>query len=78
MEIQAAEKKRPTFLTVICILSFVGLGWGLINDLITITFGAVLSPFFSFIQNEMQQGLNEASAADPTAAFFIENIFWMV
>ena len=29
----AERPVRPTFLTVLCILTFIGSGWGLINNL---------------------------------------------
>jgi hypothetical protein len=73
MEDQTVKINRPTFLTVLCILSFVGLGWDLLNSLVSIIWGTILSPFLSFIQTQMETGLNEASTADPAAAFFIQN-----
>jgi hypothetical protein len=44
MEEQVMEtKKRPTFLTVLCILSFIGVGFQIISGFITIGSGAMTS-----------------------------------
>ena len=75
MENQTQTQARPTFLTVICIISFVGLGLSIINNLFSIAFGAFSSTFYPFIQDGMEQALNEVSASDPAASAFMEQIF---
>ena len=75
METQTTKPLRPTFLTVLCILSFVGLGWGLLNDLVTVIFGSVISPFYSVVQGQLEMALTEAKLADPASAFILEEIF---
>jgi len=54
------EKKRPTFLTVLCILTFVGSGYGIITGLIGFT-GL----------NDVETQLNNATIGNP----FAEEVF---
>jgi len=75
MENQTTTSERPVFLTIVCILSFVGLGWAIINNLFTLAFSSTGSWFYSFLQGELENALNEASMSDPGAAVFLENIF---
>ena len=74
MENQTSTE-RPTFLTILCILSFVGLGWAIINNLFTIAFSSTGSWLYSFIQGELEKALNEVSMTDPGATVFLENLF---
>ncbi|NSW45934.1 MAG: hypothetical protein HPY79_08995 [Bacteroidales bacterium] len=58
MEEQVMEtKKRPTFLTVLGILSFIGVGWQIISGIITMGAGAVTSAVTS-AGSEYAEGLN--------------------
>lgn len=42
------QKKRPVFLTVLCILSYIGLGWGMFSSLINLIASQFLSSFSPF------------------------------
>jgi hypothetical protein len=75
MENQSTSSPRPTFLTILCILSFVGLGWAIINNLFTLAFSSTGSWFYSLLQEELEKALNEASMSDPGAVVFLENLF---
>jgi ABC-type multidrug transport system fused ATPase/permease subunit len=61
MEQQAMEtKKRPTFLTVLCILSYIGVAFQIISAIISIGAGAAASGLSS-VGKELSQGTNELS-----------------
>lgn len=75
METQTSTSPRPTFLTIVCILSFVGLGWAIVNNLFTLAFSSTGSWLYDLLQTELEKALNEASRTDPAAAVFLENIF---
>ena len=75
MENQTTSSERPTFLTIVCIISFVGLGWAIINNLFTLAFSSTGSWLYTLIQNGFEEALNEASMSDPGAVVFLENIF---
>lgn len=75
METQTQKQARPTFLTVVCIISFVGLGLSIMNNLGNIGFGAFGSAVYPFIQDAFEQALNEVDASDPGATIFVEQIF---
>lgn len=48
-------KQRPQFLTVICILSFIGLGWAMLNALISMA----LAPIINKMGMTMGEALDE-------------------
>jgi hypothetical protein len=75
MENQTQKETRPTFLTVICILSFVGLGMNVINNLATLAFGAFSSSLYALVQSGFEQALNDMGTADPNVSVFMEEIF---
>ncbi len=75
MENQTSQNARPTFLTVVCILSFVGLGWALINNLSTLAFSTAGRTIYNLVQDNLEMALSQASASDPAAALFLEKIF---
>ncbi|MFK7783657.1 MAG: hypothetical protein AB8B56_01005 [Crocinitomicaceae bacterium] len=57
------EKKRPGFLTVLCILTFVGSGFGIISGLIGFTG-----------YNSVESQLNNASIGNPLAQEMFNNL----
>lgn len=75
MENESPKNQRPTFLTVVCIISFVGLGWGIINNLSTLAFSSGGSFLYDMVQDSLEMALSEAHASDPAAAAFLEKIF---
>lgn len=50
-------KKRPVFLTILCIISYVLLGWAMFGALI----GLILAPVFKPIHSTMNESMQEAS-----------------
>lgn len=75
MENQSPKNSRPTFLTVVCIISFVGLGWNIINNLTTLAFSSGNNFIYDIVQDNLEMALNEAHASDPATAAFLERIF---
>ncbi len=75
MENVSPKNARPTFLTVVCIISFVGLGWSIVNNLSTLAFSSVSMSIYDLVQGSLEMALSEASASDPAAAVFLEKIF---
>ncbi len=75
MENQTQTQARPTFLTVICIISFVGLGMSVISNLVNLAFGAFSSAVYPLVQSGFEDALNEIDAADPAASALVEQIF---
>ncbi len=59
------EKTRPTFLTVLCILTFIGSGLNLLSSLISIATSkiATSSGFMSMIYEAMNQSMEEVPEA---------------
>jgi hypothetical protein len=75
MENQPSSSARPTFLTVVCIISFVGLGISILKSISALILSSVGSAFYSMIQDGLEKGLQEAAANDPGSAVFLEHIF---
>ncbi|MBN1597715.1 MAG: hypothetical protein JW894_05435 [Bacteroidales bacterium] len=75
MENQTATNKRPTFLTVVCILSFIGLGVAIMNNLFTVAFGSFTSSIEPLLQDAFEEALAEVSAEEPGAVMLVEQIF---
>ena len=61
--------ERPAFLTVLCILTFIGVGCGLIYDLYKIYLVQVMGTAMELIKNMKQPG------ADPGSNAFIDQSF---
>jgi len=59
------EKTRPTFLTVLCILTFVGSGFSLLSSLMSIATSKIASSsgFMSLIYDAMNQSMEEIPEA---------------
>jgi hypothetical protein len=66
MEVQESDHKRPDFLTVVCILSFVGLGWRIFRSLMDAVAGTFISNF-SFVLDDVVQDLE--AEGDPATGF---------
>lgn len=58
MESLNPPKDRPVFLTVICILSYVGLGMSILNGLIGAIFGRVTSFMSPLVKSVMEQDMD--------------------
>lgn len=67
--------KRPTFLTVLCILSFIGLGLAILEALSGLIMGPFLKEAAGFAESGMNEAMDEISSDAPEILPFIENIF---
>ena len=74
MEIQQNQKTRPTLLTVIGILSFIGLGYRILTGLINAALGSATSSIAPFLSDVFE---NEVDLSDVPESMqgFIANIF---
>jgi len=75
MENQSDVNLRPTFLTVVCIISFIGLGLSILNNISTVIISSAGSYLYSMIQDSLEMALQEASNSDPGSALLLEHIF---
>ena len=57
--------KRPTLLIVICILSFIGLGWAILQGIISLIFGKFTGSFYSMYQDMMEKSMNNMGNVPP-------------
>jgi len=64
-EVTAEAGKRPMFLTVICILSFIGAGFGILGYITAITAMGVATAAVGSMEG--LEGISEAAAAGPSA-----------
>ncbi len=68
------NNQRPTFLTVICILSFIGTGFSILSALI----GIAMAPFYNAVSEEsnvaMDEAMGELSSQSPGFASFFGKI----
>ncbi len=74
MEIQQNQKMRPTLLTVIGILSFIGLGYRILTGLINAALGPVASSFALFLSDIFENEV-DLSAVPESLHGIIESIF---
>ena len=74
MEIQQNQKTRPTLLTVIGILSFIGLGYRILTGLINAALGSATSSFVPFL-NDIFENEVDLSEVPESLHGFIESIF---
>jgi len=74
MEIQQNQKTRPTLLTVIGILSFIGLGYRILTGLINAALGSATSSIAPFLSDVFE---NEVDLSDVPESMqgFIASIF---
>jgi hypothetical protein len=75
METLPSKQDRPVFLTILCIISFVVLGFTIFKNIISFIFGKFGSSFYNLIQNNLENSLNQINATNPAAASFVEKIF---
>jgi hypothetical protein len=67
--------KRPTFLTVLCILSFIGLGFGIMSNIIGLLFSKGMDAVSGIAEEGMDQALTEIESDAPAMGSFMESIF---
>lgn len=79
LAIEDSEKRRPRFLLVLCILSFVYIGWALISGVISLMAGPMNEEEVLTFRVELTKQMSEMRelGADGVALFF-EKILHMV
>lgn len=75
METVNVNSRRPLFLTIVCIISFVGLGIAMFKSLFGFAFGQLASSLYPLAQSGMEEALNELRISDPNSLPLVENIF---
>ena len=58
-ELNTGAPKRPTFLTVLCILSFIGIGLGLISGLMSFATAGMMDDMAEMTEQTMEEGMAE-------------------
>ncbi len=74
MNTKSLPKERPTFLTVLCILSFVGLGLKILNSFSGMIFGMFTSRFEPFIRENIDKNLDYGDIPEQIR-FFVADSF---
>ena len=77
MESVNPSKDRPVFLTVICILSYVGLGLSILNGLGGAIFGRITTTLSPFVKNIMEKDVDLDTLPDG-ARRLVESSFSVV
>ena len=67
-------KQRPTFLTVLCILTFIGSGYGIINSVFTYVKADSLSAMITDVNKEINDDLKKKDKTSEEAGF-VGNVF---
>lgn len=63
--------KRPTFLTIVCILTFIGSGWGVLSNLFSLFTAGIMD---SMVQTEQYTSLVNGIEEGERPAFFASYI----
>ncbi len=69
------ENERPTFLTVLCILTWVGSGFVLMSQLFSLAMAPMIKATSGFAQAGMEEAMDEVAAEAPGLAPFFQK--WM-
>ena len=69
-------KTRPTFLTVLCILTFIGSGWGIIDGTIDFFSADIADEAMEMVDEQMEDAMEEMedSGASENAIGFMESL----
>jgi hypothetical protein len=62
-------KRRPTFLKVLCILTFIGSGYGIINSAVTYFKADTISEMVTEAKTEIKEDMNQQKKKDDESAF---------
>jgi hypothetical protein len=73
MNTKSLPKERPTFLTVLCIISFVGLGLKILNSFSGMIFGLFTSRFEPFIRENINQNLDYGDIPEQIRFFVVDS-----
>ena len=69
------QKERPVFLTVICILSFVGLGFAILGAIMNIALAPLFKSMSGYTQSGMNEAMNQMSSDAPGLLPFFQKLF---
>ena len=69
------QKERPVFLTVICILSYIGLGIAIISNLTGLLLSKGVEMASEFAEEGMDEALTEIESEAPALGSIMESIF---
>jgi hypothetical protein len=75
METNSLPEKRPVFLTILCILSFVGLCAAIMKSLFMLAFSQLNTSISSLLQSYFDQALSDMKTSDPNAIPLVQKIF---
>jgi len=70
-----SNNQRPLFLTIVCILSFVGLGWSIVQSFTGLIFTGAGEPLMDLVKSNMEIAKAEVYTSDPDASVFVNAIF---
>ena len=74
-EVDYLQPERPVFLKVLCILTFIGSGYGIINSAITYFKADTISQIFVDVKTKMNEDLaKKKNAGKPDKVILINNI----
>lgn len=63
-ETQLLPKKRSTFITVLCILTFIGSGWGIFSGILNIATSSTLEQTGEMVSESMDDALEQIEDED--------------
>jgi hypothetical protein len=75
METNTSDVKRPVFLLILCILSFIGLGMAIMKSLFMLVFSQFGPSLYNLLQGNFEVALGEVQKSDPNAAWLVGQIF---
>jgi len=75
MEVPPSKTVRPNFLTVVCILSFINLGFQILKNLKLFIFGQLGPSYYNIMQDRMEESLSQVHSSNPFITAFLEKIF---
>jgi hypothetical protein len=75
METNLSTEKRPVFLTILCILSFIGLGMSIMKSLFMLVFSRLGPSLYSLLQGNFEEALSNVQNTEPNATWLVGQIF---
>ncbi len=68
VEFETIHSQRPVFLKVLCILSFIGSGYGIINGVVTYSKANDISTFVTEVKTEINNKISKKKKTNDTAS----------
>lgn len=69
------QKQRPTFLTVLCILSFIGLGLSILSNLWGLLFSKGMKAVSGMAEEGFSEAMTEIESEAPEMGGFMDSMF---